>query len=136
MTVRVHGPRGASRTVDMLVDTGADEVMLPAMYLPLLGFDPTQAQQRTLRGVGGPVVLNYFAVEMELVASPTNRLRWRTNVGFGRTPGGLGLFGVAGGLEFFHLSMNVIDGWFSLHPHPLLGTLPPTAYPHTPYPIP
>lgn len=136
MTVRVHGVRGVSQNVNMLIDTGADEVMLPATYLPLLGFDPVQAQQRTLTGVGGRVVLNYFSVELELVASATNRLRWRTNVGFGQTPGGLGLFGVAGGLEFFHLSMNVIDGWFSLSPHPLLGPVPPTAYPHTPHPIP
>jgi len=134
--LRVFGRNGTMARVNVLIDTGADEVLLPTRLIAPLGFTPGAGQTRRTRGVGGRVAFQYFDVELELLAGTNNRVRWRTTVGFGPVPPQIGLFGVAGGLEFFQLSMNVIDGCFALSPHPLIGPLPPTAYPHTPYPIP
>lgn len=127
----VHGPAG-TRTVEVLVDTGADDVILPVALLRPLGLNLARARGRTTRGVGGPVTTYYFPVELEIVVAPDDRLRWAATVGFGPTATGLGLFGVAGGLEFFHLTLSVVDGWFALAPHPLVRPVPPTAYPHQP----
>lgn len=129
----MYGPAG-QRTVPVLVDTGADDVILPVDLVDQLGLNLTRARTRDTRGVGGRVTTYYLPVELELHRGPNDRLRWASTVGFGPTPPGvgLGLFGVAGGLEFFHLSMSVVDGWFALAPHPLIRPLPPTAYPHQP----
>jgi hypothetical protein len=120
----------------MLVDTGADEICLPRNLVPALGLDLSQAATRTLTSVGVRTTVHYLPVELELQTKPNDRIRWRTMVSFGAVPAHLGLFGVAGGLEFFHFNMSVVDGWFSLAPHPLIPAVPPTAYPHTPRQIP
>lgn len=131
----LHGPAGSVETA-VLVDTGADDVILPAILLPRLGLDLTRGRPRGTRGVGSRVTTYFFPVELELVAASNDRLRWRATVGFGPTPPGLGLFGIAGGLEFFQLTVSVVDGWFALAPHPLVRPLPPTTYPHAPRPSP
>lgn len=136
MRLDVYGPRNQTAALLMLVDTGADEICLPLHLVPALGLDLSQAETRVLTGVGSRSVVHYLPVELELQNGPNNRVRWRTTVSFGPVPSHLGLFGVAGGLEFFHFAMNVVDGWFSLAPHPLIPVVPPTAYPHTPHPIP
>ncbi|MBX9585449.1 MAG: hypothetical protein K2X87_34515 [Gemmataceae bacterium] len=118
----------------MLVDTGADDVILPFDLVGPLGLNLTQARPRATRGVGSRVTTYFLPVELEIFIAADDRLRWAATVGFGPTPPGvgLGLFGVAGGLEFFHLTLSVVDGWFALAPHPLVRPLPPTAYPHQP----
>ena len=129
--LRVHGPAGV-RKVPVLVDTGADYVILPANLMRPLGLDPARARNANTRGIGGRVTTYFFPVELEILVAADDRLRWAATVGFGPTAAGLGLFGVAGGLEFLHLTMSVIDGWFALAPHPLIRPLPPTSYPHQP----
>lgn len=133
LDLRVHGPAGSVET-PVLVDTGADDVILPVDLVGRLGLNLTQARPRATRGVGSRVTTYFLPVELEIFVAANNRLRWRATVGFGRTPPGirLGLFGVAGGLEFFHLTLSVADGWFALAPHPLARPLPPTTYPHQP----
>ena len=136
LPLRIHGPQSQTASLLMLVDSGADEICLPVHLIPTLGLNPSLAQTRTLTGVGVRTAVYYFPVELEIQTGPTDRIRWRTTVSFGQVPQHLGLFGIAGGLEFFHFTMNVVDSWFSLAPHPLLPAVPPIVYPHTPYPIP
>lgn len=131
LDLHAHGPAG-TRKVEVLVDTGADDVILPVGLVRSLGLDLARARTRGTHGVGSRVTTYFFPVELEIVVAADDRLRWATTVGFGPTPPALGLFGVAGGLEFFHLTLSVIDGWFALAPHPLIRPLPPTAYPHQP----
>ncbi len=133
MDLRVFGPAGW-KSNPVLVDTGADDIILPVDLVQPLGLDLTRARPRATRGIGGRMTTYYLSVELELYRAPNDRLRWAATVGFGPTPPGigLGLFGVAGGLEFFHLTMSVVDGWFALAPHPLIRPLPPTTYPHQP----
>jgi hypothetical protein len=131
LDLHIHGP-AATRKVEALVDTGADDVILPVDLARPLGLDLTQARSRGTRVVGGRVTTYFFPVELEIVVAPDDRLRWAATVGFGPTPPALGLFGVAGGLEFIQLTASVVGGWFALAPHPLVRPLPPTAYPHQP----
>lgn len=119
-----------------VVDTGADNVILPNHLLPLLGLRRTRGIAAPIRGAGASFRVLFYDVELELHAGPTDRLRWRARVGFGPTPAHLGLFGVAGGLEFFHTSVAFTDERFGLTPHPLLPLVPPTAFPHAPIPVP
>lgn len=131
----MYGPSRSVGTL-VLVDTGADDIILPVGLARPLGFDLARGRTRGTRGAGSSFTSYFFPVELELVVAPNDRLRWRATVGFGPTPPGLGLFGIAGGLEFFHLTLSVVDGWFALAPHPLVRPLPPTTYPHPPRPSP
>ncbi len=136
LPLRVYGRNYSFQSVPVLIDTGADEVLLPEYLIPLLGFTPGSGRTKSLTTVGGRAVFRYFDLELELFSAANNRVRWATTIGFGPVAPRIGLFGIAGGLEFFHLSMSVADQWFALSPHPLIQPVPPTAYPHSPFAIP
>lgn len=49
------GPRGARRTLPLLVDTGASTVVLPSSMMAALGFEPSELQDGKSQTAAGPV---------------------------------------------------------------------------------
>lgn len=125
--LRVAGPNGRLILIHALVDTGADEVLFPDALLPRLGFAPGSGFARGTSGVGGRTATVYHPVRLELRAAPNDRLVWDATVG---------LVGVAGGLEFFHTTLDVVDRQLTLFPHPVMPLTPASATPHAPFPVP
>lgn len=134
--LRVAGPNGRLLLIRALVDSGADEVLLPDTLLPRLGFTPGSGVTRGTSGVGGRTGTIYHPVRLELRAAPNDRLVWDATVGFANLPIHIALFGLAGGLEFFHTTVNVIDRQLTLFPHPMMPLSPASMTPHVPFPVP
>ncbi len=134
--LRVAGPSGRLVLLYARVDNGADEVLLPDTLLPVLGFAPGTGVSSGTSGIGGRGQIVYHPVRLELRASTNDRLVWNATVGFGPLPIRIGMFGVAGGLEFFHTSLNVIDRQVVLYPHHMMPLVPPSSTSHTPFQIP
>lgn len=55
--LRVRGPLGDSFILGLL-DTGADEVLLPASVAEAIGIDLSNARTRHLSGIGGQTIEN------------------------------------------------------------------------------
>ncbi len=134
--LRVAGPNGRLFLLDALVDSGADEVLIPQTLLAGLGFAPGSGITRGTSGVGGRTATVYQRVRLELRTAPNDRLVWNTTVAFGHVPFNIVLFGIAGGLEFFHTTLNVIDRQVTLYPHPMMPLSPASVTPHVAFPIP
>ncbi|WP_439632109.1 aspartyl protease family protein [Gemmata sp.] len=132
----VAGPNGRLLSVDALVDTGADEVIIPITLLSRLGFAPGTGIAGGTSGVGGRQPVVYHPVRLEIRATPNDRVAWNATVGFAQTSLNLALFGVAGGLEFFHATLSVIDRQLGLVPHPVIPLASPCVSPHVPFSVP
>lgn len=62
------GPSGRATIVDVLVDTGADYVMVPRYIASQIGLDLSHAKKVVVRGVGGSVTMDKLtgvSVEVE-----------------------------------------------------------------------
>jgi len=118
--ITVIGPSGQFVT-QILVDSGADDVVFAARQAPLLGVDLSGGAQRHAGGVGAqaPVGLVYAPVILEL-ADQVDVYRWRAVVAFAQTALRFPLLGVAGGLEHFVTGLNFSAGEISLLPQPTL----------------
>ena len=134
--LRVAGPNGRVLLIDALVDTGSDEVHLPDTLLGRLGFAAGTGIARGTSGIGGRGRTIYHPVRLEIRAAPNDRVIWNTTVGFTQIPFHLALFGIAGGLEFFHTTVNVIDNQLALFPHPTMPFVAPCVSPHAAFPVP
>ncbi|MBA4063747.1 MAG: hypothetical protein C0501_08550 [Isosphaera sp.] len=132
----VAGPNGRLWPVRGLVDTGADEVLFPDYLLKGFGFAAGSGISRGTSGVGGRSQVVYHPVRLEIRAAPNDRVAWNTTVGFTQLAHNVALFGVAGGLEFFHTTLNVIDNHLGLFPHPTVPLAGPCVAPHAPFPVP
>ena len=102
--IRVVGPRGSAR-LDGLLDTGADETVLPRSITEVLGIDLDVGAQARFRGVGGQiVVVTYGRVELE-VGTKSRWFRWPATVAFldGRESA---ILGHSGFLEHFTASFS------------------------------
>lgn len=130
------GPNARLMAVRAIVDTGADEVLLPDHMLPRLGFLPGTGITRGTTGVGGRSQVVYHPVRLEIRAAPNDRVAWHATVGFTALPHNVALFGVAGGLEFFHATLNVIDSQLGLYPHPTIPLAAACVAPHVAFPVP
>lgn len=136
VTLYVAGPNGRLVGLDALVDSGCDDVVLPHTALRSLGFAPGSGVAGSTSGVGGRTTTIYHPVRLEIRAAPNDRVAWNATVGFAQLPHQLALFGVAGGLEFFHATLNVIDRQLGLVPHPIIPLASPCVSPHVPFGVP
>ena len=132
----VTGPNGRLIGIEALVDTGADEVLLPDSMLPRLGFAPGTGIPRATTGIGGRGQVIYHPVRLEIRASSIDYVAWNATIGFTQAPFHVALLGVAGGLEFFHTTLNVIDRQLTLFPHPIIPLAARCATPHVAFPVP
>jgi hypothetical protein len=121
--IRVIDPRGSTR-LDGLLDTGADETILPRSIAGPLGIGLDDGARGRFRGVGGQVVtVVYGSVELEL-ATQSRRLRWPVTVAFLDGAHGA-ILGHAGFLEYFTASFNGERRHVTLRPNTrlLAGTV-------------
>jgi hypothetical protein len=119
--VLVHGPRGA-REVRALVDTGADNTILPGSAARALGIPLMRATGPAAQAFGGQeIILSYADVELELI-HPDARLRWLAHVYFrvGQEDEEVALLGQQGFLEFFTAAFQGDECVLDLEPNPHL----------------
>ena len=97
------GGRGAPSAI---VDSAADDVVLPITLAASLGIDLTQAAQLQALGVGTthPSDLFFAPVILEL-SDGKETCRWRATVAFTPASMRLPLLGIAGGLEYFRTTL-------------------------------
>lgn len=103
VTVRLRGPRG-ELVISALVDTGADETVLPRSLAGLLGVEPDAEQGGFAQGVTGQLMsLAPAIIDIELLGSKES-YRWTTLVSFADFPTSddeCVILGHAGALELF-----------------------------------
>jgi aspartyl protease len=116
---------GASaRLVLALVDTGADESVLPSTLANSIGVTTDDANTIQAAGVGGQLIdLLPGAVELE-ITDGSESYKWRTVVGFARFENPddeCAILGHVGALEYFTATFDGEAHQLSLAPN---GTLP------------
>jgi predicted aspartyl protease len=117
---RVVDPRGSTR-LDGLLDTGADEIILPRSIAEPLGIALDDNAHGRFRGVGGHVVIVvYGSVEIE-VATTSQELRWSATVAF-LDDGPGAILGRTGFLEFFTATFNGNQRHVTLTPNTAFPT--------------
>jgi hypothetical protein len=118
--IEVVGPAGQGQ-YNILVDTGADDVVFPFDIADDIGVDLSVAPVRQAQGVGSaaPSVLVYAPVILKLQDSQET-CRWRAVVAFTRAPMRLALLGIAGGLQYFRTILDLDAREVQLLPQPLL----------------
>lgn len=102
--LEVHGPTGKA-VVIALVDTGADETILPAFLLREIGAKYEGGAQAQFRGVGGHLVtVNYSQVDLA-IDHGEGFYRWPAKVGFldGKH---VAVLGFKGFLEYFNATFD------------------------------
>src|SRR5262249_17996987 len=120
----VVGPR-SQETPFVLVDTGSDDIVFPLALAHRIGVDLANAPQRRSQGVGSSQsVMVQFAPVILQLSDGHQAARWRAIVGFTAAPMRFALFGMAGGLEFFRTTLDVVKGEIELAPN---LTLPSTS---------
>ncbi len=121
--IRVVGPRGTAR-LDGLLDTGADETVLPLFVAGRVGVEIDPEAQARFRGVGGHLVtVTYGRVELE-VGSGFRAVRWPATVAF--LDSGIPILGHEGFLQYYTASFNGHRGHVTLTPNDTLLARPPT----------
>jgi hypothetical protein len=104
----------------ILVDSGADDVVFPENLAPRLGVDLTAAVPGSSYVVGGASFPVLFAPVILLLDDGKERFRWRAVVGFAPLASQYGLFGIAGGLQYFRMTLDIEDRELLLTAKPLL----------------
>jgi hypothetical protein len=100
---------------DALVDTGADDVIIPHRDAPP-DLDLTGAPGITHTVAnGGSLRVQFAEVELTLFASLTHFVRWRTTVGFADVP--RAVLGFRSGLEYFTFNSDTTNMRFTLLPN-------------------
>ena len=81
ITVQIAGPQAAARW-DALVDTGADETLLPLSLSQLLGVDLDGRPTSQAAGISGDkLTIHYGEVSLQ-ISSENETIEWRDMVGF------------------------------------------------------
>jgi hypothetical protein len=107
--ITVIGPRGG-HFGQILVDSGSDDVVFPEQLAARLGVDLSTALPGASHGVGaGPPLPVLFAPVILLLDDGKESCRWRAIVGFAPLKSKYGLFGIAGGLEYFRTTLDIED---------------------------
>lgn len=118
----ISGP-GGTIAREAVFDSGADEVVLPESYAPLIGLDLSQAPTGVAGGVGSaPLLVRYAQVTLRL-SDGTEFREWLALVGFTAARRTRVLFGNAQGLEYFtatfigdrHEAMLEVNGNYPGH---------------------
>ncbi len=107
--ITIIGPRdGQLRQV--LVDTGADDIVFPENVAARIGVDLSAALPGSSHGVGASQPLPVlFAPVILYLDDSKESFRWRAVVGFAPLRSKYGLFGIAGGLQYFRMTLDVDD---------------------------
>lgn len=109
ITIGIAGPQAAARW-DALVDTGADETLLPLSLAELLGVELDETATSQAAGISGDKLTIYYGeVEFQLGAVDAEVV-WRTLVGFvdfGSPEEEVVILGHGGCLDYF---TAVFDG--------------------------
>jgi len=108
ITIRIGGPKAEARW-DALVDTGADETLLPMSLADLLGVKLDHQATSLAVGISGDqLTIVYGDVEFQ-IAAESQMVTWRTTVGFvefGTSDDEVIILGHAGCLDFFTSVFN------------------------------
>jgi hypothetical protein len=123
VSITVIGPTGQDRR-GVLLDSGADDIAFPMVMATRIGVNLSSAPQRHLSGAGSgaSVGLLYAPVILELTDG-VETCRWRTIVGFAQAPLRISLFGIAGGLEHFLTTFNILGDQIIMVPQPTLPVM-------------
>lgn len=81
ITIRIAGPQAAARW-DALVDTGADETLLPLSLSQLLGVDLDGRPTSQAAGISGDKLMIYYGEVSLQISSENETIEWRDMVGF------------------------------------------------------
>ncbi len=95
--------------VRALVDSGADDTVLPLDVADLLGVSFLPATGHSLRWRGQRQPMRFGQVTLELADDEGNALAWPAVVAFTNTPISYPLLGICGCLEFFDVSFRGAD---------------------------
>ena len=105
--IRIIGPSGVVEASG-LIDTGADQVFLPALLADVLGIEFDAHETEGARGAGGHELTVWPSeVELEIVGDDQS-YRWLVQVGFIESEDDLApaYLGHAGFLEFFRATFD------------------------------
>lgn len=119
--IRVIGPTGDASFL-ALIDTGADETILPRSIGEAVGVTIDDSHQSDVAGIGGQLVsVSYGEVEFELRASSRKTYRWSAIVGFAAVEpeAASAILGHAGCLNYFRLRCDVEQCEVELKPNGL-----------------
>lgn len=114
--VRAHGSTGA-KEMSGLVDTGADDTLLPDAFAGILGLVLDPKDHAIITGLGGGLtVVRYGTVNLEIPGAGGG-YRWSARVGFHASP--KIVLGHGGFLEYFTASFNGRNRHVTLTPNGL-----------------
>lgn len=117
----IEGPTGKRINIDLLVDTGADSVLLPIGIAKRLDVELAEVPDGATRSVSGDEI-PYFGGRVFIeVRQPPSIVRWSAKVAFADNPL-RSLFGQRGGLEFFHSHFLGPEHRLMLEAQPTLPT--------------
>jgi hypothetical protein len=109
---------------DILVDSGADDIVFPRRLATRLGIDLTGAPQVQLTGVGSTrPALGFFAPIILELRAAHETYRWRAVAAFTPTPLRIPLLGIACGLEHFRTQLDFESRELILEPKPSLSII-------------
>jgi predicted aspartyl protease len=123
ITIRIAGSRSAARW-DALVDTGADETLLPLSLAELLGVELDAEGTSLAAGISGDkLTIHYGEVEFQ-IAEGIEEVKWRSTVGFvefGNSDEEIIVLGHSGCLDFFTAIFNGELAELEMMPNALLA---------------
>lgn len=127
--VRIIGPTAEARC-DALVDTGADETVLPICLAELLGVSLDQDFTGQAAGIGGTRLhVRYGDIVFEL-SDGRKALRWATSAGFVEFPSPddeLVILGHGGFLDYFTATFDGESATVELLPNAMLPSSESTS---------
>lgn len=122
ITIRILGPK-SDTLWDALVDTGADETLLPLSLADLLGVELDEAATSQAAGISGDkLTIHYGDVEFQM-ESGNDMATWRTTVGFvefGSADDEVIVLGHGGCLDYFTANFDGENAELELTPNSLL----------------
>ena len=98
--ITLIGPLG-SHLLRGLVDSGADEIIVPEFVPPIIGVDLFGAPTVTTRGIAGSMVSVRLAEVTMRIADLHERREWSAWVGFSPIPRRTAVLGFTGFLQYF-----------------------------------
>jgi hypothetical protein len=104
MAIEVRGPSGA-RPLSAILDSGADDTLLPAYLAPRLGIDLAHAPAGEAGTVGGPPIPYSYADVCLRLSDGYEECEWDGIVGFVAAPMRWAILGCAGALQYFDLQL-------------------------------
>lgn len=122
ITIRIAGLKSNARW-DALVDTGADETLLPHSLAKLLGVTLDETMTGQAAGISGDrLTIHYGDVRLQ-IASGQETVEWISTVGFvefGSTDDEVIVLGHGGCLDYFTATFDGEHGELELKPNSLL----------------